>query len=168
MFKKCLLILTAAGALTIAAAFAAAQESQSDDQAGGRSNDQTSQTTNPAHEHGCRHHNGSSDPVRRTAERTAELTAQLNLTPNQQTKVLSALQSESSQIQSVLQDTSISREDSRSKMSEIRAATDSQIRGVLDPDQQRLWDEMQTRRGQRTQRRGSATPDNSGQQQPAQ
>lgn len=164
MFKKCLLILTAAGALTIAAAFAAAQESQSDDQAGGRSNDKTSQTTNPAHEHGCRHHNGSSDPVRRTAE----LTAQLNLTPNQQTKVLSALQSESSQMQSVLQDTSISREDSRSKMSEIRAATDSQIRGVLDPDQQRLWDEMQTRRGQRTQRRGSATPDNSGQQQPAQ
>jgi hypothetical protein len=34
MFKKCLLILTAAGAITIAAAFAAAQESQSNDQAG--------------------------------------------------------------------------------------------------------------------------------------
>jgi hypothetical protein len=165
MFKKCLLILTAAGAITIAAAFAAPLESQSNDQAGGRSNDRTSQTTNPAHEHGCRHHNGSSDPVRRSAE----LTAQLNLTPDQQTKVLSALQSESSQMQSVLQDTSISREDCRSKMREIRTATDSQIRGVPDSNQQKQWDEMQTGRGQRTQRRGSATPDsNSGQEQPAQ
>jgi hypothetical protein len=164
MFKKCLLILTTAGALTIAAAFAAAKESQSNDQAGGRSNDQTSQTANPAHEHGCRHHNGSSDPARRSAE----LTARLNLTPDQQTKVLNTLQSESSQMQSVLQDTSISREDCHSKMREIRTATDSQIQGVLDPNQQKQWDEMQTRREQRTQRRSRATPDNSGQQQPTQ
>ena len=165
MFKKCLLILTAAGAITIAAAFAAAQESQSNDQAGRRSNDQTGQTTNPAHEHGCRHHNGSSDPARRTAE----LTDRLNLTPDQQTKVLSDLQSESSQMQSVLQDTSISREDCRSKMSEIRTATDSQIRGVLDSNQQKQWDEMQTRGGERAQRHGNATPDsNAGQPKPAQ
>jgi hypothetical protein len=164
MFEKRLLVFTAAGAITLATALAAAQDSQSD-QANGRSEDQTSQTTNPAHEHGHHRHHASLDPARRTAE----LTAQLNLTPDQQTKVLSALQSENAQLQSVLQDASISREECHSKTRNIRTATDSQIREMLDSNQQKQWDEMQTRGGERAQRRGNATPDsNAGQPKPAQ
>jgi len=98
----------------------------------------------------------------------AHLTTELNLTPDQQTKVQSALQSEDPQIQRALQDSSIARENCRTKMRDIRAATDSQIREMLDSNQQKQWDEMQTRRGERTQHRGSAAPDsNSIQQQPA-
>jgi hypothetical protein len=163
MFKKRLLIFTAAGAVTLATALSGAQDSQAN-RADGRSGDQTSQTANPANEHSHHRHHASFDPARRTAE----LTAQLNLTPDQQTKVQSALQSEDPQIQRALQDSSIARENCRTKMRDIRAATDSQIREMLDSNQQKQWDEMQTRRGERTQHRGSAAPDsNSIQQQPA-
>ena len=146
MFKKCLLILTTAGAVALAAPFAAAQDSQPDDQANGQTNNQTGQTSPRAHERGCGHHHDAPDPARCTAE----LTTRLNLTPDQQAKVLSALQSESSQLQSVRQDTSLSPEGARSKMRDIRTATEFEIRGVLDYNQQNEWDEMQSRRGHRT------------------
>jgi hypothetical protein len=164
MFEKRLLIFTAAGALALATGLAAAQASRSN-QANGRSEDQTNQAMNPAQEHGHHRRHASFDPARRTAE----LTAQLNLTPDQQTKVQSALQSENAQIQGALQDSSIARENCRTKMRDIRSATDSQIREMLDSNQQKQWDERQTSRGERTQRRGSAAPDSdSVQQQPAQ
>jgi len=145
VFKKCLLILAMAGVIAIAASFAAAQDNRSDSPANGQTNDQTTLTARPAHERGCGHHHHAPDP----AECTAELTNRLNLTPDQQAKVLSALQSESSQMQIV------------------RTATESQIRGVLDPNQQKDWDQMQTRRGQRTENRGGAARDSHLGQQPS-
>jgi hypothetical protein len=137
MFKKCLLILTTAGAIAIAAPFASAQDNRSDNPANGQTTDQTTLTARRAHERGCGHHYHAPDP----AGCTAELTNRLNLTPDQQAKVLSALQSESSQMQIV------------------RTATESQIRGVLDSNQQKDWDQMQTGRGQRTENRGGTARD---------
>jgi len=151
MLKKHLLALVAAGAISIAAPFAAAQDNQSNDQ-----------RAPPSQENGGRHH-GPPDPARRTAE----LTKQLNLTSDQQAKVLSVLQSERSQMESLHQDTSLSQQDRRTKMMDIRETTDSQIRALLDANQQKKWDEKQAKREQWMQNRHSGPPDsNSGQQAP--
>ena len=141
MLKQSLLILAAAGLISIAAPFATAQNNPSPSQ----SNDQQSPT---AQNNGGRHH-GPPDP----AERTRELTKHLKLTSDQQTKVQDALVSQRSQMESLHQDASLSQQDRRSKMMEIRKNTDQQIRGLLDSNQQSKWDAMQARREQRMQNR---------------
>lgn len=135
MIKQPLLILAAAGLISIAP-FATAQDSPSN-----------SQPPASAQENG-RHH-GHEDP----AQRTAELTKKLKLTSDQQTKVQDALQSEHSQMESLHQDSSLSQQDRRAKMMEIRKSTDGQIRGLLDAGQQKKWDEMQAKREQWMQNR---------------
>ena len=130
MLKQSLLILAAAGLISIAAPFAGAQ-------------DANSQQSPPMQENGGRHH-GPPDP----AKRTAELTKQLDLTSDQQPKVLAALQSEHSQMESLHQDSSLSREDRHAKMMDIHKSTDDQIRGLLDSTQQKKWDEMQAKHEQ--------------------
>jgi periplasmic protein CpxP/Spy len=143
MFKQSLLVLVAAGAISIAASFAAAQDSPSQNQ----NNDQQS---SPEHN---RHH--GMDP----AQRTQELTKKLKLSTDQQSKVKDALESEHSQMESLHQDSSLSQDDRRSKMMEIRKTTDTQIRGLLDSNQQKKWDEMQAQRGQWGQHHGQGAPD---------
>jgi Spy/CpxP family protein refolding chaperone len=142
MIKQSLLILATAGLISIAP-FATAQDNPSNNQ-----------PSAPAQEHGRWH--GHEDP----AQRTAELTKKLKLTSDQQTKVQDALQSEHSQMESLHQDSSLSQQDRRTKMMEIHKSTDGQIRGLLDADQQKKWDEMQAKREQRMQNRegGSAPP----------
>jgi hypothetical protein len=61
-------------------------------------------------------------------------------------------------MESLHQDTSLSQQDRRTKMMEIRKSTDDQIRGLLDSNQQTKWDEMQARREQRMQNRGQQGP----------
>jgi protein CpxP len=124
MLKQSLLILAAAGLISIAVPFAGAQD--------------TMRQSAPMQDNGGRHH-GPPDP----AKRTAELTKKLNLTSDQQTKVQDALQSEHSQMESLHQDSSLSQQDRHAKMMDIRKSTDDQIRGVLDATQQKKWDEMQ-------------------------
>jgi Spy/CpxP family protein refolding chaperone len=143
MLKKYLLVLMAASVISIAAPFAAAQDSPSNEQ-----------QSPPSQDNGGRHH-GPPDPARRTAE----LTKHLNLTSDQQPKVLAALQSESSQMESVHQDTSLSQQDRHAKMMEIHKSTDAQIRGLLDSTQQKKWDEMQAKRQERMQNRRQGPPD---------
>ena len=135
MIKQSLLVLVAAGALSIATPFAAAQGTPPADQ-----------QSQPSQQHGGWHH-GPMDP----AQRTKELTKHLSLTADQQTKVLDALQSQQSQMQSLRQDTSLSQQDRRAKMMDIHKNTDSQIRALLDSNQQKKWDEMQTKREERMQ-----------------
>jgi hypothetical protein len=141
MLKQSLLILAAASLISIAAPFATAQNNPSQSQF----NDQQSQT---AQDNGRRHH-APPDPV----ERTRELTKHLRLNSDQQTKVQDALVSQRSQMVSLHQDSSLSEQDRRSKMMEIRKSTDEQIRGLLDSNQQRKWDAMKARREQRMQNR---------------
>jgi Spy/CpxP family protein refolding chaperone len=127
MLKHSLLALVAASLISFSM-FAAAQDSQTNDQM--------------AQEHG--HRRGGPDP----AERTAELTKHLKLTSDQQAKVKDALESEHSQMGTLHQDSSLSREDRRAKMMDIRKNTDAQIRSLLDATQQKKFDEMQARREQ--------------------
>lgn len=141
MLKQSLLVLAAAGAISIAAPFATAQDTPPADQ-----------QSQPAQEQGG-WHRGPQDP----AQRTKELTKRLNLTADQQAKVQDALQSQHSQMESLHSDTSLSQDDRWAKMMDIHKATDAQIRGILDSTQQKKWDEMQAKREQRMQ--GHHPPD---------
>jgi periplasmic protein CpxP/Spy len=93
-------------------------------------------------EHGDGHHHF--DP----AKRTEILTKQLKLTTDQQAKVLDTLKSEQAQMEKLRSDSSLAPEDRRAKMMDIRKSSNDQIRGFLDPDQQKKWDKMQNEREQ--------------------
>jgi len=146
MLKKYLLVLVAAGLISIGPSFAAAQDSSSNNQ-----------QSPPSQDNGGRRH-GPPDPARRTAE----LTKQLNLTSDQQAKVKDALESERSQMESLHQDSSLSQQDRHAKMMDIRRSTDAQIRGLLDSNQQKKWDEMQAKREQWMQNRRGGGSDQQG------
>ena len=87
---------------------------------------------------------GQPDP----AKRAEMLTKQLGLTSEQQPKVLDVLKSEQSQMEKLRSDSSLSQEDRRGKMMDIHKSTNDQIRALLTADQQKKWDEMQSRREQ--------------------
>ncbi len=150
MLRRCLLVLTAAGALMIAGPMAGAQDSP----AGG-------QSAPPAENGGP--HRGHMDP----AERTAELTKHLNLTPDQQTKVKSTLESARSEMES-LRGGSMSQPERHAKMMEIRSNANAQIRAVLDPNQQKKWDRMQARQEERMENRHGGPPPDANQPPPQQ
>ena len=89
-------------------------------------------------EHG--HGHGNFDP----AKRTEMLTKQLKLTTDQQSKVQDILKSEQSQMETLRSDSSTTREERRPKMMEIHKASNDQIRALLDSNQQKKWDTMQS------------------------
>ncbi len=140
MLKKYLLVILAASLIASGATLALAQDSSSNSQ--------------PAQANGGWHH-GPPDP----AQRTQELTKKLNLTADQQTKVQSIFESEHSQMETLRQDSSLSQQDRRSKMMDIHKTTDTQIRALLDPDQQKTWDKMQASREQWGRRHGPPSGD---------
>ena len=131
MLKHCLLALLLAG-LVYTVTPTVAQDSGSSDQ-----------QSAPA--------GGERGPGRRhfdPAERTQRLTKQLNLTSDQQPKVLDILKSEQSQMESLRSDSSVAQADRRSKMMEIHKASDDQIRGLLNANQQQKFDAMQSKHEQ--------------------
>src|SRR5580700_6795649 len=131
MLKQWLLLLLAAGLISLASSYATAQDSSSNDQ-----------QSPPSHGNGPGRHGGPPDP----AQRTQELTKKLNLTSDQQSKVQDIFKSEQSQMQGLRQDSSTSQDDRRAKMMEIRNNTNTQVRALLDADQQKKWDEIQAKR----------------------
>jgi periplasmic protein CpxP/Spy len=132
MLKRCLLTLTLAGLVCTVSNLAVAQDNGSADQP-------PAQAGQPP-EHGHRHF----DPEKRTEM----LTKDLKLTSDQQPKVLEVLKSEQSQMESLRSDSSTPQQDRRSKMMDIHKASNDQIRALLDPNQQKKFDAMQTRREQ--------------------
>jgi hypothetical protein len=106
--------------------------------------------TTPQHWHG----RGQFDP----GKRTEMLTKQLDLSSDQQSKVLDTLKSEQSQMESLRSDSSLSQDDRRAKMMDIHKSTNDQIRGVLNSDQQKKWDDMQSKHEQWQGHHGGQTP----------
>ena len=147
MLKNCLLALMLAGLTYAVTPSAIAQDNGANDQ-------QPAQNAAPM-EHG----RGHWDPQ----QRTDMLTKRLNLTSDQQAKVLDILKTEQSQAQSLHSDTSLSQEDRHSKMMELHKTSNEQIRALLDPTQQKKWDAIQSRREHRMQehQNGQAPPDQS-------
>ena len=130
MFKPYLPALLLAS-LVCAAPAAVAQYSGSTDQ-------QAEQTVAPPPAH------SEFDP----ATRTETLAKELNLSAAQKTKVGHILKAERTQLQNLLADSSVSRDDRRAKMVEIHKTSDDKVRAVLNSSQQKQWDEMQAKHAQ--------------------
>jgi Spy/CpxP family protein refolding chaperone len=79
-----------------------------------------------------------------TDDRLQHMTQMLNLTSDQQTKIRPILDNESTQMQTLRSDSSMSRDDKMTKMHSIRENTMSQITPILTPDQQKKWTQMQS------------------------
>jgi protein CpxP len=135
MLKHYLLVVFAASLISIAAPFATAQDNSAPPAS---ANDQQ---TAPSQGKGRWGH-GAPDP----AQQTAHLSKKLNLTSDQQTKVLSIFQSEHTQMESLRNDSSLSQQDRRSKMMSVHETTNTQVRALLDSNQQKTWDTMQANR----------------------
>ena len=127
MLKESLLPLIVSGLLFVAS-LAVAQEDKANDVQSAPSTQQSG--------HG--RHRGM-DPTKRVEQ----LTKQLNLTSDQQSKVQGILQQQQTSMQSLRQASSLSQQDRRAKMMDMRSATDTQIRGLLTGEQQQKWDQMQ-------------------------
>jgi len=79
------------------------------------------------------------------------LTTALALTQDEQTQILPILQTEATTIQGIRADTTLSRQDMRSKMMDARSTANTAINAILTPDQQTkftaLQAQMRNRRG---------------------
>jgi Spy/CpxP family protein refolding chaperone len=74
-----------------------------------------------------------------------DLTQKLTLTADQQKQVGDLIKSSREQMKTLHEDDSMSDEDKRAKMKEIMGTTRSQIRAVLTPEQQAIFDKLPTR-----------------------
>ena len=128
MIKHCLFALMLAGLVYAATPVASAQDT----------NEQ--QSAPSAGQHGYGGHNHF-DPDKRAAM----LSKQLNLSADQKAKVTDILKSEQSQMESLRSDASVSQEDRHSKMMEIHKSSNEQISALLNPDQQKKWEEIQSK-----------------------
>lgn len=78
-------------------------------------------------------------------QRLQRMSQQLNLSGAQQQQIKPILENESKQMQALRDDTSLSQDDRRSKMMAIRQESSSQIKPILNADQQKQYDEMMSR-----------------------
>jgi Spy/CpxP family protein refolding chaperone len=76
-------------------------------------------------------------------QQVKHLTKALKLNDDQQTKVRSALEDQQKQMEQIHNDSSLSRDDRASKMKEIHESTNTQIKSVLNDDQQKKFDQIQ-------------------------
>jgi hypothetical protein len=77
----------------------------------------------------------------------AELTAKLSLTPDQQKTVGKVIADGRAQMKDLRGDDSIAQADKRARMREIATSTRGQIRALLTPDQQKLFDALPANAG---------------------
>lgn len=135
MLKNCLLVFVLAGLTCMATTLAIAQ-------ATGNSGQQSApEGSQPEYRRGG---GGHYDP----AKRAKMLTKHLNLSSDQQAKVLDILKLEQSQMENLRSNSSLSQDDRRSNVMDIRKSSNDQIRALLTPDQQKRLDEMQIKHEQ--------------------
>jgi hypothetical protein len=77
----------------------------------------------------------------------ADLTEKLTLTPDQQKAIGGYIAAGRQQAKAVRDDTTLSKDDRRSKMMAIMQTTRSEIRADLTPDQQKIFDTLRPNRG---------------------
>ncbi len=105
---------------------------------------------------------GKRSPEEMMNRRMNMLSKRLNLTDDQKGKIKPLLENELKQAQELRQDTSLSRPQKRAKFLELRKSTNSQIRALLNTDQQKKFDEwqeqMQQGRGRWHRKSGGGNP----------
>jgi len=82
-------------------------------------------------------------------QRLQMMTKQLNLTSDQQQQVKPILENEQQQMQALHQDSSLSQQDRMGKMRQIRESTASQVKPILNADQQAKYQQMMSHQGHR-------------------
>ena len=75
-------------------------------------------------------------------DQVKHLTKKLNLSDDQQAKLKPILEDQHKQLQAIHNDSSLSREDRFSKMQALRQSSDTQIKSILNEDQQKNFDKM--------------------------
>ena len=75
-------------------------------------------------------------------EHVKELSAKLNLTADQQTKVKAILEEHHQQMQAMMKDESMSKEDKHAKMESMHDSVHAKVREVLNDDQKTKFDAM--------------------------
>jgi hypothetical protein len=87
-------------------------------------------------------------------EQVKRLTDRLSLSSDQQSKIKPILEGQRQQMESVRNDSSLSREDRMAKMRSIRESTTSKIKDSLNDDQKKQYEAMQQEmRGRQGQKR---------------
>jgi Spy/CpxP family protein refolding chaperone len=86
-------------------------------------------------------------PRRRGGYVLEDLTAKLNLTADQQKSVGDAIKAGRDNMRAIRGDDSLSDDDKRAKSRAAMAATKAQIRALLTPDQQAIFDKLPARGG---------------------
>ncbi|MBI4465350.1 MAG: hypothetical protein HY647_11655, partial [Acidobacteria bacterium] len=81
-----------------------------------------------------------------------QLAKRLNLTEDQKSQVQSYLKEQRTQLQTLRNDTSLSRKQKADRMREIQQQTQGKIRATLTPEQQANLDQLRERMQQRGQR----------------
>lgn len=77
------------------------------------------------------------------------LSQQLSLTDTQKAQLQPILQSQQQQMMQVRDDTSLSQEQKRDRMKQIHQSSQSQINGILTPDQQQKFTQLQEQERQK-------------------
>ncbi len=98
------------------------------------------QQTQSGQEMGGHMHGGRQMPT--ADEQLKHLSKRLKLSDDQQAKLKPIIEDQHKQMEQLRSDNSLSREDRFSKMQEIRQNSDSQIKSVLNEDQQKNFDKM--------------------------
>jgi hypothetical protein len=111
---------------------------------------QGSQTeTAPQNGDGHWHHHHKRPSV---DQQIKHFTKALKLSEDQQAKVRSALEDQQKQMEQTRGDSSLSRDDRFNKMKQIHESTNTQIKSVLNDDQQKKFDEIQQKHQKRHER----------------
>jgi periplasmic protein CpxP/Spy len=92
-------------------------------------------------EQGMGHHMGRRQ-MPSVDDQLKHLSSKLNLTDGQQAKLKPILEDQHKQMEQIHNASSLSREDRFSKMQQLRQNSDSQIKNVLNEDQQKNFDKM--------------------------
>jgi periplasmic protein CpxP/Spy len=93
-------------------------------------------------EQGMGHRMGHGPMMPSVDDQIKHLTQKLNLSDDQQAKLKPILEDQRKQMEAVHNDSSLSREDRFSKMQTLRQSSDTQIKSVLNEDQQKNFDKM--------------------------
>ena len=81
-------------------------------------------------------------PMGSVDDQIKHLSKKLNLTDDQQAKLKPILEDQRKQMDTIHSDSSLSREDRFSKMQTLRQSSDTEIKSVLNEDQQKSFDKM--------------------------
>lgn len=95
----------------------------------------------------------------RGADRLQRMATALSLTPEQSEKIKAIMEAQRPAMDAIRNDNTLSREDRRAKMQELRKTSEPEIQAILTPEQKTKWEEL---RSQMANRPGGGGPGGGG------